>query len=511
MSSIDTTWQEISTSAFLGTLRKHFQLTSAAGSLSSVLQAASQDAADERLLLRAAAIAALYRRAGQLPPQGQLSLVPASPLDQQPRSSRLCGDLLEQILASGRVPLLVEWAKLAAQRGVRVREELLPVLLGQQKAILPLRSHLLPVLGERGCWLAAQNPDWKAFARAEDLSAWHDGQRKERLAFLNDLRARDPQAARELLAGGWPQETPADRAAFLPVLSVGISIEDEPFLESCLSDRRKEVRQAAAGLLARLPGSRLVQRMTARAQNMLRFRQGLLRSSIDVFIDDHPDENFTRDGLEETPPASLPFGAKGWWLAQVLASTPPQTWTSLWGKRPASLLEMVRKHEWEDALLYGWSEAALRFQDGEWIDELFDYETRRGDPGRIYELFVRLPAEKKDPHMTALLRDNPSLSYEQPSSIWLSACQYIWNNELTQQVTTCICWTLQREDMPPWRWESLLREIGVYFHPAELAGSIQRITAAQEKRIKNDPYAGSLLAVLRFRLEMHRAFDEVNR
>ena len=42
-------------------------------------------------------------------------------------------------------------------------------------------------------------------------------------------------------------------------------MDDEPFLESALDDRSREVRQQAADLLTRLPDSRLALRMAERA------------------------------------------------------------------------------------------------------------------------------------------------------------------------------------------------------------------------------------------------------
>lgn len=525
----ETAWQEISAAALLGTQRKPFQSVglikkllpevedkpesggaNQVGLSPSTGRLPKQSERGEDLLLKTTAVVSLYRRAGRLPPKGSIPGIPICPPETKPRCSPQTGESLEQILASGRMPLLAEWAKLAARWGVRVREEHLPDLFSQLKEIQALRSVLLPVLGERGRWLAGQNRDWSIFASFKPDQVWQEGRRVERMACLSELRARDPQAARELLVSTWAQEAPGERILFLPVLADGLSMADEPFLESVLDDRRKDIRQSAAGLLVRLPGSRLVERMTRRARNLLSWKQGLLRGSIEVNLPEQCDPSLLRDGLEEKPAPNLALGEKAWWLVQILAAVPPSTWTQAWYRKPGIILETTRKQEWEQALVTGWTEAALHFEDSEWLDEIFAYEARWGDTHRMSTLFARLPEVKKDPAMTAMLRDNPGLSHDQPSSQWLSNCRFPWSRKLTQQVTTCICWTLQRGDLQPWRWEILLREIGPYFHPELLVSAIDRIEGAQKKREKPDPYANELLAVLQFRLEMYRTFDEVS-
>src|SRR5262249_7482507 len=153
----------------------------------------------------------------------------------------------------------------------RAPEELLPSLFELGRMRGELRETILPVLGARGRWLAAQNPGWEYAAGKSDETVWETGSREQRLAFLAGLRKRGAAQARELLASTWAQESPKDRADFLAALENGLSLDDEAFLESALDDRRKEVRRAAADLLARLPESGLCQRMFERARPLLTF------------------------------------------------------------------------------------------------------------------------------------------------------------------------------------------------------------------------------------------------
>ncbi|MBE0696194.1 MAG: hypothetical protein IH586_04660, partial [Anaerolineaceae bacterium] len=420
--STETAWQEISTAALLGTQRKPFQAPSLPGELGEVLKtnAGRHSGNSAAILLRTAAVSVLHRRAGKLPPASALPYIIPCPLDERPQCSSQAGYCLEMILNSGRAPVLAEWIELANRRGMRLREEHLESLLNQQKMIFPLRAAILPVLGERGRWLAAQNPEWDTFVYYTEERIWHEGQRKERMAYLNDLRTRDPQAARELLTSTWAEESPNERTIFLRVLANGLSMADEPFLETVLDDRRKDVRQTAGELLAHLPGSRLVQRMIQMGQQLLSWKNGLLRGSIEANLPESCGERMLRDGVEQKPSSGLALGEKAWWLAQVLALIPPSTWSSRWNKKVSTLIEAVSKNEMEDALIYGWTEAALRFADSEWIEALLVYERRRADSKRLYDLFVRLPQSAKEAVMIDLLRENHSLAFDNTPSIWLS-------------------------------------------------------------------------------------------
>ncbi|WP_143219756.1 DUF5691 domain-containing protein [Actinomadura sp. CNU-125] len=97
-------------------------------------------------------------------------------------------------------------------------------------------------------------------------AAWRSGTRHRRAAYLSRLRGTDPAAARALLRESWDREPAPDRAAFLGTFAWGLSLDDEPFLEAALDDRGKDVRQLAADLLARLPGTAYGERMAERAR-----------------------------------------------------------------------------------------------------------------------------------------------------------------------------------------------------------------------------------------------------
>ena len=97
-----------------------------------------------------------------------------------------------------------------------------------------------------------------------------------------------------------------------------MSLDDETFLEAALDDRRKEVRGAAADLLARLPESALRRRALERALPLLKFKSNKLRrKTIEVTLPEACDKAMQRDGVEPKP-GFRGVGEKAWWLQQML-------------------------------------------------------------------------------------------------------------------------------------------------------------------------------------------------
>src|SRR3989442_11450638 len=68
-----------------------------------------------------------------------------------------------------------------------------------------LRQWLAPVLGERGRWLGALNPQWGYASGVEETAdpelVWQEGSVEQRLALLRSERATDAAKARTRLEG----------------------------------------------------------------------------------------------------------------------------------------------------------------------------------------------------------------------------------------------------------------------------------------------------------------------
>ena len=356
-------WDELVASALVGTVRRPPALPAGppGSALGDVLAGIDRDG-PEAAVLEAGAVLGLYRQAGWRPPVDPGTPLPVSPPEHQPLCSEAAGQRVDAMVDGAYRQVLGEWLALAGAVGRRVPPDRLPGLLDVATANPALRASTVDVIGERGRWLAGLNPAWAwALGGADEPAVWATGSAAARRLLLARTRASDPAAARELLRSTWASETPEDRAAFVAVLATNLSVDDEPFLEAALDDRRKEVRQAAAGLLWRLPGSRLGQRMAERARPLVEMRRG----RVEVELPEEVDKAMERDGVVARPPAGT--GERTWWLHQMVAATPLRTWQEALGHAPAHLVEMAGTD-----LRRAWAAAAARQADGEWALALLE-------------------------------------------------------------------------------------------------------------------------------------------
>jgi len=365
-------WQSLLGAAILGADRGAGLADAAVGGASYLLaQAARQDPAEA--MLAQAAILSVYGRAGRRIAGESAQLPEPAPADPQPACSARAGRQLAAILFEDFHDLLPEWCRLADMAGRRAPDELLPALLRRTASARPDEAAAIrSILGERGRWLAAQEPRWStALAGGGEEGAWDGGDIEDRIAALTAIRRADPQRARTMLAESWEGEAADDRSKLLPILEDGLSQADEDFLESALNDRKAGVREAAAALLALLPDSRYAARMASRLRDLVKLSQkrGLMgtKTVLEVVLPEQPDKEMKRDGLSDRQQDGL--GKKASLLLSLIAAAPLAIWAEA---KPEDWLAAAVKSDWRDALLWGWARAAARQRNEAWASALLD-------------------------------------------------------------------------------------------------------------------------------------------
>ncbi len=339
-----------------------------------------EDQPVEQRTLAAASVFSTWRRAGMQPLEFSATPAKAPAEDRSPCPEAAAGHLERILRDETLMPVLPQWLAALAAAAHNLPHRWLPEILDlacRQKDLRPLVRN---VLGPRGTWLAWQRESWVALllptTREAITDRWQNGILPERAELLQHVRQTDPALGLELVSATWGQESPREREAFLQVLSAGLSMADEPFLETALDDRRKDVRLAAAELLAALPGSRLCRRMLDRLAPLLHFtpggqsglaRLGLGRKlAVEVILPGECDKAMLRDGLD--PHGIEGLGPRQGCLVQMLSMVPPEMWCVRWDVDPQRALAAFVKTEWEETFLTGWAFAAARYRDAAWAD-----------------------------------------------------------------------------------------------------------------------------------------------
>ncbi len=393
-------WEELVTVALLGTARR---------TPSGVT--ARRDA--PTALLDSAAVETVRRRAGIRPGRAAARVEPAAE-DSRPALPSAAARRLTMLLADrpgagsgggrrGTTPdlmeLLPQWLATANRHGFAAPAQVLPALLDAARGRTDIRPAVLAFAGPRALWLARLNADWRFALRAAPgggaalpgpeepermRELWEEGLFAERVALLAAVRARDAEAARDLLTTTWASERAEDRLMFLDSLRTGLCAADEPFLEQALADRSRNVRSTAAELLSALPASALAARMAERAGSCVAVDHTQGTPTIAVEAPHECDPGMERDGVVAKAPARR--GERSWWLGQLVEAAPLGTWSRRLGERtPEEIVALPVADDWRDELHAAWCLAAVRQRDPAWSRALLGTPAapEAGGPGAV--------------------------------------------------------------------------------------------------------------------------------
>lgn len=315
------------------------------------------------------------QRAGYMPPILPPPASHPAPEEDHPVCSPRAVQVLHLILQAHR-PLLSEYVTHLTQAQQRLPEELLPLVLEIGSTKPELWPALRRIVGERGEWLAAQNPDWHYLLVNYDPDSWQTGTRPQRLSLLQHWRRIDPDAALQMLSDTWDTESTTDKLAFLKALRIHLNASDLPLLEQAAQHSRQEVRLMAHHLLTQIPEAAYTQQLFQRLITLLTLKRGLLRQSLTVQLPNDTDKIL----LQDFKPKDLPNegGERGALLARLILAAPLDQLAAHYGCTPKQWLKLCWQSDWRTLLTQAtfyairrqanaeWAEAAQRF----WMNEV---------------------------------------------------------------------------------------------------------------------------------------------
>lgn len=404
-------FQALLQTALVGTGRQEPAMPAIGGEIGELLRQLSCGAggAPERLL-RMAGTVSLCELAGFVAaPAG------ADPASRAPEETRPAHDnalnarVLQPLLAEGPERLQSEAFTRLDAAGLRLAPALLPAALEAGRRSVAIRMPLARVLGARGQWLAGLNSAW-AYAAGGTVSEsvqaqWDHGSIEQRRAAFAAMRREDATGAREKLAAELAQLNARERAELVGLMREGLAAADETFLDSLLKDRSKEVRQAAAALLMRLPGSRHGRVVAAALVPLVRTERGILGTRLHVEAPAAADPAWKEEGLDPARPQHESLGERAWWLYQLVRNAPLEWWHAACGMEPPAVVNAAGKSEWKVALLRGWRDAVVATGDSQWARALLaGWDDKALGVGRA-EVLAALPLAEREQHWERSLAD----------------------------------------------------------------------------------------------------------
>lgn len=446
---------------------------------------AGQLASDDRehvFLLRAAA-RAVYTQCGQV---ARTDIEPLAAAPDEVRGTMpaaLSNALQHAMVTTEAREVLVEFLRQLDEARLLLLPELLPQALSLSDTTI--RQHLLPVLGERGRWLSQFQPDWQWVTTGiEQLSqrnlealrrVWEEGNIGERCRTLEKVRQADAAVGRSWLEEVLEQEKADHRARLLATLAVGLTLADEPLLETRLEDRSDAVRQTAAQLLGKIPGSALAERMQQRAREMFTAQRDGGRGKGLKLVCQPPekiDSSWQRDAVpnKERPGR----GKRSIWVESVLASVPPAWFQREFDAQPTDLLEAIADDDYALAVLTGWTRAAIALAERDavsagWLRPLWHQwlkieSTLSGEQQRIvFEYAPRLlqALPDADDALRPLLGELSKRGREELIELFLPALRQPWSESFGREYLSLVRSVVRRQvDQPAYQWASTLQLAG---------------------------------------------------
>lgn len=296
---------------------------------------------------------------------------PAAEPEAHPVCSEAAANDLRLMLRGRYAEAIPEFLDLMQESQRRIPPESFPILLEKAARDADFFEKIRKSMGDRGEWLARQNPRWQTLLAPVETD-WFTADFTARKSLLRQTRARNPLLALAWLEKTWKEEKADHKVAFLQIMQVRLSPTDEPLLAMAFSDKNREVRYTAAGLLLRLPESRFFLETTAFFREKIAgVFQHKNRAEAEAYLKTAlPDlsEAAVAPWLSVLPKSALTNWRSG--LVHMLVGVlPPALLPQLTGLNREKILERLEDLKGETAL----TEALTHHDDDSWTPAVLKF------------------------------------------------------------------------------------------------------------------------------------------
>jgi hypothetical protein len=251
-------------------------------------------------------------------------------------------------------------------------------------------------------------------------------------------------------------------------------------------------------------------------------RRGLLKKKFKLACTppEEIEKSWQRDGIPPKPPAHR--GKRAVWAETILSMTPPSHWCERFELAPAKLIEAIEEDDFAEAVLAGWTSAAIAFSaidpaSALWLTPLWHYWL--GVAGREkaqlhaniqeqLQLLLRAmpPAEAEDALLAALEGDAFARRL-QPLGLF-AALPQPWSEALATSYLAIVRRGLKRFDDRAMRLAETLSLAGLALPRSQLEGDLAFVeeTAAEATNSYQRQFVAREAAQFSETIRMRKAF-----
>lgn len=336
--------------------------------------------APSQILEALAIYAPLLKAAKKIPSlnSADLNLSKANPENLIPCPTK-ASQIFQKIYHAEYFELLESFLAILKAKNWRISEEQLPELLDIGAKHKSLSTIIAAVSGERAKWLAGFNAEWQYILQLSDIDNidFNLASRSERVAFLINLRKKNPEKAIELISNTWKDEDFQTKLEYLKTLGIASGFYDLPLLELAATESRKELRIEALKLLSSIPESSLTVFVSEFLDKNL-FIDNATNGLVFNFEHISFSKTLAEYGFVDNFKA-LSEGKQANLMAQLIAAVPPSYWLLSRKLSFKTLLEAAFKNDFKSAWFWGLCSAAIKFNDKELQHEIHRFFYKNGD------------------------------------------------------------------------------------------------------------------------------------
>ncbi len=390
--------------ALLGTDKQSVEFNDAPESIQALTHALPAE--PEAKLLQLAAMTINYEKAGK-----KANSLPADFQGDEcaPENLPLIGEraqsVLENLLYEKRIALILFYLYRANQKQQLISPRLLPEMLSFGKNNLESKDLILPFVGNRGRWLAAQNPAWQYLLPHNLEEDWLHGTMDERKKALKRLRNAQPSKVIALLEVIWTEESASQRLDYLTIMEKNLSTNDEEFLKSKLTDRSGKVKAEAMRLLKSIPQSEMSQQVWENVSACFSIKTkkktgDSINTNLEIiFKATESEEEKPEDEVENAEQTEK--GNTYVEMLELVKTILPTRWEKHFGLTVSELVAVMGNSKKIKRFLGAVIEAVIYYQQEKWARILLDSE--QGNDAR---LIAMLPYSEREKYAIKLLKED---------------------------------------------------------------------------------------------------------